>query len=292
MTTKIGIDKGNGKGPVIMGVTLQNMKLSYPVSVPDHNVQVSAFTGDLEENFRAISELGYTGIELLVREPKKVSTKVVSSLLDKYNLEISAIGTSPMQIQDKLFLLHEDSENREEALKRCKDLIGLAAYFQVPALVGKYRGNISENIHCTKDALNRIFYKICEYAAKFNINILMEPQNMNNINNLNTVSESLEWIDELKLQNLGLLLDTYHMGYTEDSIIDSIIRAKDKIGFIHMSDTDRMVPGFGTLPIRDILCTLEAIKYKGYISMEIKQIPDSLTVAKLSYEALQYITHI
>lgn len=268
------------------------MKLSYPVSVPDHNVQVSAFTGDLEKNFKIVSEIGYSGIELLVRDSRKVSAEIISSLLDKYNLELSAIGTSPMQIQDKLFLLHEDPDNREEALKRCKDLIKLASQFKVPVLVGKYRGNTSEDIHCTKEALKRIFYQICEYAAKYNTNILIEPQNKGNINNLNTVKESLEWIDQLNLQNLGLLLDTYHMGYTEDSIVDSIIKAKDKIGFVHMADTDRMVPGFGKLQIKDILCTLEDIKYQGYISMEIKQNPDSLAVAKLSYEALQYISHI
>lgn len=90
----------------------------------------------------------------------------------------------------------------------------------------------------------------------------MEPQNPDNINNLNTIGQALDFIRRLGLDNLGIQADIYHMGITEESVADSLKAAGNLVGFVHMADSGRMVPGLGELPIRRILQALEEMGYE------------------------------
>lgn len=265
------------------------MRLSYPIAAPDSSVRVQAFCGEYEPAFGWLAEHGYTGVELLVRDPARLDVGRLDGLLAAWGLEISAIGTSPMQVQDHIFLLHEDGENREEAMSRCRDLIGLAAYYKAPALIGKYRGQVADRPGCRMEDLARVFEKICGEAKRQGVRVLVEPQNAGNLNNLNTIAETMEWIDRTGIKNLGIQADIFHMGITEPSITESLKAAGDRIGFIHMADSGRMVPGLGELPIRQVLGTLREIGYEGYLSMEIRQWPDSRQAAALSALALNYL---
>ena len=265
------------------------MRLSYPIAAPDSSVKLQAFCGEYEPAFEWLAGHGYTGVELLVRDPAALDVGRLDGLLTAWGLEISAIGTSPMQVQDHIFLLCEDEENRREAMARCRDLIGLAAYYKVPALIGKYRGQVVERPGCRMEDLARVFKEICGEAKKKGVRVLVEPQNAGNLNNLNTMAETMEWIDETGIENLGIQADIFHMGITERSITESLKAAGDRIGFIHMADSGRMVPGLGELPIRQVLRTLGEISYGGYLSMEIRQWPDSRRAAALSALALNYL---
>jgi sugar phosphate isomerase/epimerase len=268
------------------------MKLSFPVETPGSDAPLMACRGDFESNLSMIHEIGYDAVELLVRDPRTTDPEQILHLLKKYSLKVSGIATSPMEKRDGLRLIDEDQEKREECLSRCMKLTETAAYLQAPIIIGKLRGNIQKNEACTWSAMNAAIAKICEKAQKDHVHILIEPQNRSNINNLNTIDEALTWLAQMKFDNLGLLVDIYHMETTENSICVSLIKAKDKIGLVHMADSDRRVPGFGHLPIKELMAVLNRIEYSGYLSLEIKQKPDSFRAARMSYDALNYIDHI
>jgi sugar phosphate isomerase/epimerase len=265
------------------------MKLSFPVETPGSDAPLMACRGDFESNLSMIHGIGYNAVELLVRDPKEMDPEQTLRLLRKYSLKVSGIATSPMQKRDGLCLISENREIREECLSRCMKLTETAAYLQAPIIIGKLRGNIQENGACTWNAMNQAIAKICEKAQKEHVHILIEPQNHNNINNLNTIDEALKWLAQMRFDNLGLLIDIFHMETTEKSIEASLVRAKDKIGLVHMTDSDRRVPSTGRIPIYSILEVLNSVGYDGYLSMEIKQCPDSKTAARLSYEILHYL---
>lgn len=265
------------------------MKLSYPVSTPDSQVKVQAFCGEYEAAFEWLAEHGYAGVEILVRDPAALSVERLDGLLARWGLNVSAIGTSPMQVQDHLFLLHPEEENRREAMARCRELIRLGEYYRAPVLIGKYRGQLADLPGCREADLDRVFREICGFASAGKVRVLMEPQNPDNINNLNTISQALAFIRRLGLDNLGIQADIYHMGITEESVEDSLKAAGDLVGFVHMADSGRMVPGLGELPIRRILQALEGMGYEGYISMEIRQWPDSRRASALSALTLKYL---
>jgi sugar phosphate isomerase/epimerase len=268
------------------------MKLSYPVLIPDTSAKVMAWCEGYQEAFRTLKKLGYEGIELLVRDPLTVNRDLLDGLLKENQLSLSSIGTSPMQKEDKLFLMDPDQGKRKEAIRRLRDLIDLAAYYQVPVLIGKYRGMVGDQSGCTLGDLQNIIEKAGQWAEDAGIDIYIEPQSEDSINNLNTVSECIAWINSLNCGNIKLLLDLYHMEQTEESIVTSLLKAINYIGMIHMSDTERLVPGYGRIPVKEVLSTLDTIGYQGYLSMEIKQHPSTLQAAELSLLSLRYMKEL
>ncbi len=265
------------------------MKLSYPVCVPDTEEKIMAWCQTYEEAPEWLRANGYKGIELLVRDADEIKKEELKKILDENQMEISAIGTTPMQKKDKLFLMSENKEIRKEAKKRLDDLLELGTFFKAPVLIGKYRGTVKDVNGSRLSDLEMILHEADEKAKEKQINIFIEPQNPDNINNLNTIGETVRWIETNQFTNVKLLMDIFHMNKTETSIEESLRKYKAYIGMIHMADSQRKVPGFGEMNIKNILRVLNEIGYEGYLSMEIKQEPDVKFAAGLSSMALRYM---
>ena len=135
------------------------MKLSYPVCSPDAAEKVMGWCGSFEEAFSFLKHAGYRGIELLVRNPDTTDRTFLRKLLSENHLQISAIGTTPMQKDDKLFLLDSDREKQKEAIRRLYACIELGAYFHAPVLIGKYRGMVKDVDGCRMEDLEKFSRK-------------------------------------------------------------------------------------------------------------------------------------
>ena len=269
-----------------------SLKLSYPVTTPDCTVDIMAWRAPYEEVFPKLKEFGYEAVELLVRDPASVDKERLDNALAQNGLVLSMIGTTPMQREDHLFLMDMDENKRKEAAKRLCGLADLAAYFKVPFVVGKYRGTVSDEPGCSLENLALLLKEADCKAGEAGITLLVEPQNPANINNLNTVGETVEWIESAGLQNTKLLMDLYHMDVTEESITDSLRKYKEYCCRIHLSDTERKAPGQGKLNFALILRTLEEIGFDGYASAEIKQDPDSERAAEMTAKAIKDLEQV
>ncbi|WP_367567072.1 sugar phosphate isomerase/epimerase family protein [Lacrimispora sp.] len=262
------------------------MKLSYPVAVPDSGIKMMAWCNEYEMAFKQLKEIGYEGIELLIRDPQTVNIKLLDQLLDENGLVIAAIGTTPMQTKDGLFLMHEEKHIRAEAYKRLEQLVGLAAHYQTAVLIGKYRGMTGDSYHTSLPYFQEILIKSCENALTQGVSLYVEPQSSGNINNINSIAQALECLNLCSCSNLKILADIYHMSITEKDIGQAIKSMGNALGMIHMSDSDRLIPGDGSIMLREVMEVLSCIYFQGFVSMEIKQEPDSKTAAVKSLEYL------
>ena len=77
-----------------------------------------------------------------------------------------------------------------------------------------------------------------EEARKSGVTIVIEPLNRKETNVLNTTKESMEYIRELELPNLKLLVDLYHF-YCEDEPIDRIYEYGPYIKHVHIAEPTR-----------------------------------------------------
>ncbi|MDF2524647.1 MAG: sugar phosphate isomerase/epimerase, partial [Clostridiales bacterium] len=127
------------------------------------------------------------------------------------------------------------------------------------------------------------------YAVKKDIVIALEPQSKTNLNNLNTTQEGLQWIDNLNIPNLFLMLDTYHMDVEELSVVTSFIEARGRVKHVHIADSNRRIPGEGNINFLEVLKLLKTINYDGFLSLEIAQGTDGLSAAAKSWKYLNYI---
>jgi sugar phosphate isomerase/epimerase len=131
-------------------------------------------------------------------------------------------------------------------------------------------------------------FKSCvEIAGKENVRIAFEPLNRYETPLLNTAKESLDLIDRVGAENLGLLLDTFHMNIEEPSIQESIKTCGDRIFHFHVADSNRWYPGAGHLDFRGILETLFATGYSGFVSGEFMAVPDADVAAQKGIDHLR-----
>ncbi len=101
---------------------------------------------------------------------------------------------------------------------------------------------------------------------------------------LNTAEEGTRFVHEVRqleprAENVKVMLDTFHMNIEEQSIGNAIREAGDLLGHFHTGECNRMVPGQGHMPWREIRDALKAIGYDGTVVMEPFVIPGG-TVGK------------
>ncbi len=85
---------------------------------------------------------------------------------------------------------------------------------------------------------------------------------------LNTAEEAKKFVEEVDVPSAKIMLDTFHMNIEEDSMVDAIRLAGDKLGHFHVGENNRRVPGKGGLPWYQIGCALRDIGYNKAVVME------------------------
>ncbi|MCZ7602093.1 MAG: 5-keto-L-gluconate epimerase [Melioribacteraceae bacterium] len=250
------------------------MKLSIVLSTQPASFSALAYKGNIEENIKQIKKLGYDGVELAVRNPNEVDVEYVKSILEENNLPVPAVGTGQAFGEEGLSFTHGDPRIRRKAIERIKDQITFSKNFDAVVIIGLVRGIVGQDEDRNQAYKNML--TAFDECASFdeNVKIVIEPINRYETNLLNTVEQTLQFIDELGKPNVGLLLDTFHMNIEEPNIVESIKNAKDKIFHFHVADSNRWHPGAGHINFYEIYETLQRLNYDGFVSAEILPMPD------------------
>ena len=85
---------------------------------------------------------------------------------------------------------------------------------------------------------------------------------------LNTCAEAVQFVDQVGLPNVHVMLDTFHMNIEEDDMAAAIRLAGKRLGHFHTGECNRRVPGKGRMPWREIGQALREIGYDGNVCME------------------------
>lgn len=184
-----------------------------------------------------------------------------------------------------------DALVRRNAIKQLEGLIKLGSQFSAPVVIAKFRGQTEDISGCRMEDLAIALHHGEDLAASLDVELTIEPQSAPGMNNLNSIEESVQWIEAHNLKHTRLLMDTFHMNVTEDSVIESMKKYSNYLGGIHLADTDRRIPGLGSLDFSAILDTLHKLNFHGPASLEVKQIPDSATAAFLSCHTIRYLEY-
>ena len=106
------------------------------------------------------------------------------------------------------------------------------------------------------------------HARGLGISLGIEPVNRYETHLLNTGWQAAAMIDRVGADNLFIHLDTYHMNIEEKGAANGILAARDHLRYIHLSESDRGVPGKGTCDWDEIFAALAAIGFTGGLAME------------------------
>jgi D-psicose/D-tagatose/L-ribulose 3-epimerase len=109
---------------------------------------------------------------------------------------------------------------------------------------------------------------VATYAAEHGITLGLEPVNRYETYLFNTIADTLALIDTIGAENVTIHADTYHMNVEEPGFSGPIEAAGPRLGCIHLSESDRGVPGQGNVQWDDVFAGLARINYRGPLVLE------------------------
>jgi D-psicose/D-tagatose/L-ribulose 3-epimerase len=110
--------------------------------------------------------------------------------------------------------------------------------------------------------------ELADYAAQYEITLLMETLNRFEQFLLNDAREAVEFVKDIGKDNVKVMLDSFHMNIEEDFIGDAIRYTGEFLGHLHIGECNRKVPGKGHMPWTEMGQALRDINYGGCVIME------------------------
>jgi len=265
------------------------MKLSIVLSTHAARFEAIALKGGFETNISKIADWGYTGVELAIRDPEDVDINELDRVVSVHGLKVPAIGTGQAWGEEGLSLTSDNATVRIAAIERIKSQIPLAAHFNAAIILGLIRG-ITPNGQTHEQSLHYLvesLQKCAQIASEQGVRFALEPLNRYETDLIHTVADGLDLLKRIDTENIGLLLDTFHMNIEEPNIEESIRICGDRIFHFHVADSNRWYPGAGHLNFRSIFEALFACDYQGYVSGEFMPKPNADEAARHSIAYLQ-----
>jgi len=265
------------------------MKLSIVLSTHVARFEAVAFKGNFEANVARIANWGYDGVELAIRDPALVDADELEKVVLAHGLTVPAIGTGQAWGEERLSFTSDDPAVRIAAIERIKSHIPLAARFNAIIILGLIRG-VTPKGQTHAQSMRYLVESLQECSAMASLQCVrfaLEPLNRYETDLIQTVADGLALIKQVGADNIGLLLDTFHMNIEEPLIEDSIRTCGDRIFHFHVADSNRWYPGAGHLDFKSILNILFATGYQGYVSGEFMPKPDPDTAARQNIALLR-----
>ena len=183
----------------------------------------------------------------------------------------------------------DEEEYRESGIKYAKDMVDFCVAIGAKVIagpiysaVGKARQQTPEEIELKWKYGVENMKILADYGAKNGINFAVEPLNRFETDFINTVEQGLDFIHRIGYDNVGFLLDSFHMGIEENGVPAAIKLAgtEGKIMDFHMCANYRGTPSVENnvdwIGIRD---AIKAVGYDDYAIIE-SFTPDCVEIAK------------
>ena len=234
-------------------------------------IWVSPFTDDDAGLVGHAKELGADVLELCIEDTSRVTAEAILAAAGASDMRFSLCGAFGPERD----VSHEEPKIRRLGLDYIEFLVDLAAGIGAPTIVGPMYSAVGkarmlgaeEREQQRRWAVESLKHA-ADYAAKKGVRLAVEPLNRFETDLVNTAEQALELCDRVGYENVGLLLDTFHMNIEEKSIPDAIRLAGDRLFHVHSCENDRGTPGTGHVPWPEVFRALHDIDYKGFLVTE------------------------
>ncbi len=208
-------------------------------------------------------DLGF--IEITMLDPPSVDAVHTRALLEKH--EISAVCSLGLPDDAR------PTNNPDRALDFLTMALDKTAACGAKALSGVVYGSIGERTGrpptaAELDAVVRCMEKAAAYAKSVGLDLGIETINRYENHLFNTAADTVRIVERIGAENVFIHLDTYHMNIEEKGQANGILAAREHLRYMHLSESDRGVPGAGNIAWDEVFGALAAIGYKGGLAME------------------------
>ena len=250
----------------------------------EYSITLSSFKNlePIQVTLEKLKNQGFSTVEVY-GEPDFIDVKNLMDQFDSYSIKVSGVtgmwGLSSADHKSRN-LVTTDSRLRlaaqnyvKKCVTLCHDLGGktfnICLFSDEPLISdGNHKFLPVEMKRKLISSLVRPLRELAEYASDYGIDLVIEPLNRYSTP-ICTSSEDAKYIvNQLNHENMGIMLDTFHMNIEEDSIYETIVVTSSLLRHIHVSDNNRKMPGFAHIDFDEVVRALKKIKYSKFITFE------------------------
>jgi D-psicose/D-tagatose/L-ribulose 3-epimerase len=231
----------------------------------------SPFNRETIALFPKIKSFGYDAVEIPVEDPSLIDLDLVKKALADQDLKgiiCGAFGPS----RD---LTHDDPAFHQTCftyLDSCLEIASeLGAGFVAGPMysaVGKARLVSPEQRQVEWERAVTNLRKVCRRAGEFGLDLAIETLNRFETDLINTSEDLMRLIGDINEPQAKAVLDGFHLNIEEPDLESAIHRVGDKLIHVQVSENYRGTPGTGQTNWAAWKRGLEAINYRGTISIE------------------------
>ncbi|HEY0417039.1 MAG TPA: sugar phosphate isomerase/epimerase [Gaiellaceae bacterium] len=215
--------------------------------------------------------LGFDVLEVCVEDPALVSADALAAARDQTGVAYSVCGAFGPDRD----LAHAETAPRRRAADYLARLTELAAAVGSPHVCGPMYSSVGK-AHPPEPAEARREWEravegvgaVADRAAAAGVRLAIEPLNRYETDLLNTAEQGVAFCADVGRENVGLLLDTYHLNIEEKSLGEAIRTAAGRLFHVHACENDRGTPGTGHVPWAEVFDALRDVGYDGQVVIE------------------------
>jgi D-psicose/D-tagatose/L-ribulose 3-epimerase len=234
-------------------------------------VLASPFSDDDGSAFDRVAAMGYDLIEVCVEDPALLTSDALNAHAARTGLAIGICGAFGPERD----VSAEDAGRRRSGIDYLKGCIDLAGAVRSPhvagpmyATTGQARMLEPSERAAQRERAAESLREVADYAADHSVRLAIEPLNRFETDLINTTEQALELVDLIGADNVGLLIDTFHMNIEEKDLGEAVRLAGPRLFHVQVSENDRGTPGTGHIPWAGFFSALEDIQYSGQIVVE------------------------
>jgi sugar phosphate isomerase/epimerase len=261
----------------------------------------------LVESIKAITDIGYDGIEILCDIPhayppdftgKKIQT--VRELISRCNIQISNLNAFTLYAITDVYhpsWIENDGHLRELRIQHTINCIQLARKIGAKNLSTEPGGPVDRNRSNYIGKLEKLFIdglaRAALIAEQEGIKLLVEPEPNLLLENSR---QFLNFIKNVHSDSIKLNFDIGHFYCVGEDPVKLIYELSEYIEHFHLADIadnrihNHLIPGQGAIDFRSVFKAIDKIGYKGFVTVELYPYQHNpLYAAKSAYKYLKDI---
>ncbi len=223
---------------------------------------------DAELAIASTARAGYDLIEIPALDPSRIDIADTRARLEAHGLRAGvSLGLS----------LDADINSEDAATVERGRQILMSALEVTLGIGGEYLGGvifgaIAKYPGPTTQAARRnsvaVIKELAQEASRGGLTIGLEFVNRYESNLLNTVQQTLDYLDEVDEPNVVVHADVYHMNIEENGFRAPLLLCQDRLGYVHIGESNRGYLGEGTIDFDEVFGALADIDYSGPMVFE------------------------
>lgn len=245
------------------------MSSAYPfplcIQLPAQDPASASF----EETLALCAQLGLYGVELNLLQYASETLTQTLRLLRRHKLRLTMVATGAYAVKNGLSMSSSDETMRRRTVQYLtQQAIPAAALAGAGVICGYIKGAPGQDAASAAQQLRRTLAQIEPVRAACRVPVYLEATNRRETCLVRQLADAAPFLRADALGGICVLPDTYHMNLEERCIEATLIRALPHYKNLHISDSNRRFPGFGSLSFARYFAVLRALGYSGTITIE------------------------